>query len=204
VIHLKKILNIKKIINSIFSSCTYIIHSELSNCCSIIDCGDINPICEYVYENSLKVDNVFLTHTHFDHIYGINELYDRFPKITVYTAEYGKEALYSDKKNLSKYYEQSIIFKGKTVEILNEGNSVKLFDNTFLTAYETPGHCSSSLVYVLEEIIFTGDAFIPGKKVVTNLPKGDKMLANSSIEKIKILAMGKRIMAGHSVNMNSR
>ena len=38
-------------------------------------------------------------HTHFDHTYGINALHEAHPECRVYTAEYGKIALYDDKKN---------------------------------------------------------------------------------------------------------
>ena len=45
--------------------------------------------------------------------------------------------------------------------------------------------------------LFTGDAYISGVKVVTNLPKGNKKLAQDSIERILGLAEGKTIRSGH-------
>lgn len=45
--------------------------------------------------------------------------------------------------------------------------------------------------------MFTGDAYIPGVKVVTKLPKGNRKLAAESIERIESLAKGKNICPGH-------
>ena len=66
-----------------------------------------------------------------------------------------------------------------------------------MTAYETPGHCPSCLTYVLDNWIFTGDAYIPGVKVVTKLPHGDKILAKQSAERILNMAKSKNMCPGH-------
>ena len=66
--------------------------------------------------------------------------------------------------------------------------------------FETPGHHPSCLTFMVEYNLFTGDAFIPGVKVVTNLPKGDNKLAQESMERILKLSEGKRIRPGHFVS----
>jgi glyoxylase-like metal-dependent hydrolase (beta-lactamase superfamily II) len=52
---------------------------------------------------------------------------------------------------------------------------------------------------VIDDAIFTGDAYIPGISVVTNLPKANKELAQQSLHKILALAVGKTIYPGHNV-----
>jgi hypothetical protein len=47
--------------------------------------------------------------------------------------------------------------------------------------------------------LFTGDAYIPGVKVVTTLKGGDKVKAAESVERILRLAEGKTVCAGHEV-----
>jgi len=49
--------------------------------------------------------------------------------------------------------------------------------------------------------LFTGDAYIPGCKVVTNLPEGDKVLAAASEQRIRAMVEkgGLVVCAGHEV-----
>ena len=61
----------------------------------------------------------------------------------------------------------------------------------------TPGHELGCLTFYTGDYIFTGDAYIPGVKVVTKLPGGDRALAAESVEKILRLAEGKTICPGH-------
>lgn len=53
------------------------------------------------------------------------------------------------------------------------------------------------LTYILDNYIFTGDAYIPKTKVVTKLPKGNKLQAQRSIEKIIELASHKMVCPEH-------
>lgn len=86
------------------------------------------------------------------------------------------------------------IVGSRNVRVLKEGDKVFGFD-----VYETPGHNPSCLCYANDDVIFTGDAYIPGCKVVTNLPHCDGKLAQSSVERILKLSVGKCIFPGHEV-----
>ena len=48
-------------------------------------------------------------------------------------------------------------------------------------------------------ILFTGDAYIPGSKVVTNLPGSDKHAAASSLTRLIALVPTKTLHPGHFV-----
>lgn len=177
--------------NSIFSSNTYLIRHELYDYCWLVDIGDVEPFINF------NIRGILLTHSHFDHIYGINRLIEKNPNCIVYTSEFGKNAIYSEKLNLSKYHNSPLVFKGNKIEILNDSDKIELFSNDILEIIATPGHCPSCLTYYTDDYIFTGDSYIPGIKVVTNLPKGNKIQAQESVEKIKSIIGTRTICPGH-------
>lgn len=189
-------LQVKQIVNSIFTSNTFVVFDSEYDYCWLIDIGDYHKVAAEL-PAGVKVKGVFLTHTHFDHTYGINELHRNHPECRVYTAEYGKVALYDDKKNFSKYHEASFVYDGTDIVVLKDEDSVELYPGVTMRVYETPGHCPSCLTYVLNDWVFTGDSYIPGVKVVTKLPKGNKAQAQESVRKILELSKGKMICPGH-------
>lgn len=185
---------VHQIINSVFKSNTYILTND--KYCWIIDIGDIDKILNCI-KKKYEPKGILLTHTHFDHIYGIKDFHGYYPGCKIYTSEYGKDALKDSKKNLSFYHEQPIEYLEDNILIIKNGDRIELSSNTFLNIMETPGHCPSCLTYYTNDYIFTGDSYIPGIKVVTNLPKGNKIQAQESVEKIKGLIGIRNICPGH-------
>lgn len=83
----------------------------------IIDPGDIDKIVE-ILPKKCSVKGVFITHYHFDHIYGLNSLTYLFPGLVVFATEIIATGLYSDKMNLSYYHNQSFVYQGKNLFFL--------------------------------------------------------------------------------------
>ena len=189
-------MKITRIVNSVFTSNTFVLSDEGSPNCWLVDVGDIEPILEAVGENEVK--GVFITHTHYDHIYGINKLVEHFPDCVVYTSEHGKEGLFSCKLNFSKYHADPLTFQGRHVEVLEDGDEVSLFSYATLKAIATPGHDWSCMSYYTEDLIFTGDSYIPHIKVITSMPKSDKEKAKVSINKIVELIQTRDVYPGHN------
>ena len=190
---------VKQIINTIHSSNTFLIFldSDKDDEAWLIDVGDNLPIMNNL-NNNTKIKGIFITHTHFDHIFGINEIIERFPDSIVYTSENGKEGLYSDKQNYSRYHETPLIFQGKNIAILTEGQKVSLNNKINVEVLETPGHDWSCLTYQIGNYLFTGDSFIPNIKVVTTLRGGNKAESKKSLEKIKAIINDETLVcAGH-------
>ena len=189
-------MKIHRIINSVFISNTFVLTDDNCSYCCLVDVGDIEPILEMVGEK--KVKGVFITHTHYDHIYGINKLVKLFPECVVYISEHGKEGLFSSKLNFSKYHDDPLTFEGNHIEVLEEGDELSLFPYVVLKAVATPGHDWSCMSYYTDDLIFTGDSYIPNIKVITSMPKSDKEEAKVSLDRIMDLVKTRDVYPGHN------
>lgn len=173
-------------VNSIFNSVSYRIKNI------IIDPGDD-------WRGFIKIGHILLTHAHFDHIYGLNEVLRYNCNARVYTNTEGREALLSDKKNMSRYHGVSFICAyPERINLVENGKNLDL-DGIKVSAYFTPGHAPSCITWVIGDNIFTGDSLIPGIKTVTNLPGGNKTDAGYSESLIKQLAEGRAVYPGHRI-----
>ena len=181
---------------------TYILSQEGSPSVWLIDCGDVPPLMDVLSSmggGSSIIKGVLLTHVHYDHIYGLPRLTEIFPSLRVYTNEYGKMALTDIRLNYSKYHYDPIVYESENVVTCDEGSVIDLFEGIQAKVYHTPGHSPSCLTYEVGDYLFTGDAYIPGIKVVTTFKGGNKQEAAESVERILRLADGKVVCAGHEM-----
>lgn len=173
-------MNLYRIVNEIFSSNTYVLREDESNDAFLVDIGDTDP----VFALNLNIKGLILTHTHFDHIYGIERLAEHYPSCLIYTSATGSEYLGDAKLNLSKYHGKRIDFKSGNIREVSEGSEIDVFGQP-MCVFETPGHSPTCLTFQMNKYLFTGDAYIPNTPVVTNLPKADKALAAANHQRIE-------------------
>ena len=174
-------------INSIYNSMSY----RIGDC--LIDPGD-------EWEEFDGANCVFITHCHFDHVYGLNSLIKLNPKVKIFTNEYGRDMLIDARKNLSLYIESPFVISDPCLVIaIKDGGIVKLNSNINVRGVYTPGHNPSCITWIFEESVFTGDSYIPGKRTITNIPGGNKEDSMQSLEIIRRLSIGKKIYPGHKI-----
>ena len=194
-------LHLSNITNSIFTSKTYILSSEASDAVWLVDCGDFDKVEGVI--GSKTIAGVLLSHAHFDHIYGLPELLEKYPGCRIYTNESGCVALGDARHNLSRYHETPIVVTPNHIYLCDEGDEIPLFEGVSARVFATPGHHPSCLCFQVGDYLFSGDAYIPDVKVVTNLPGANKLQAQESVERILELAKGKVLCAGHVVGDRS-
>lgn len=189
-------MTIHQIVNSIFNSCSYVLTQDKQSW--LVDCGDVDQILPLV---DGKLQGVLLTHAHFDHIYGLNNLESLFPGVPVYTVMAGLNGLMSDKLNFSRYYGEPFIFDSPdNVKLVNDGDSISLFEDVEIKAVATPGHSPGCVTWLTSNAIFTGDSYIPGVKTVANLPHSDKDLALKNEALIRQMVENRSIYPGHAAS----
>lgn len=196
-------LSVEYITNSFFSSRTYIVSSQDTDDVWLVDCGDVNEVLERIERKTIT--GVLLTHTHSDHIYGLIKLLELFPSVLIFTNTYGAEALKSPKLNFSRYHtdlEDITIEASNNVRIISEKDEFSVFDVP-VKIYETVGHDPSCITYVIGNMVFTGDSYIPGVKVFTGFPKSNRKQAEQSVERILQIASGLTILPGHTLDIKN-
>ena len=178
-------LFLRQIVNSIFKSNTFVLYQENNQSIWLIDAGNVDEIIQWSNSEDKRITGVFITHAHFDHIYGLNKLLEYNKHLKVYIGKDDVLALYSSKMNMSRYHDEGAFeYVGENVIGVQDGDCIELFDEISLKVISVPGHTPGCVAYAIQEYIFTGDAYIPGFDVVTLLPRANKAIAKESWQKI--------------------
>lgn len=190
-------LKLHQIINKPYSSNTFVIENENSRDIWLIDAGFSEDLFKII-DPSKNVKGVLLTHAHYDHIQGLNEIINIFPSCIIYCSSYTMNGLYDSKANLSFYHDKPLTIKKCDVQLKSNNETIVLYDNVRALIYETPGHNHGSLCFLIEHFLFTGDSYIPQIPVVTKLKGGDRHVNANSLGLIFSIIKSETILCpGH-------
>lgn len=196
-------MQVHRIVNNYQHSCTYILYEDGSEDGWLVDCGSsVDEAIEWLRINHKTLNGVFLTHCHDDHICGLKHLLEDNPEIPIYLSVHdGIRCVQDIRLNLTKYTSEPFKLISDYFVELNDGDEVEIFGGVFLSAYQADGHSLDSMVYKVDNYLFTGDAYIPPLKVVTKLPGADKAKAEESLKKILSLinSLKLTVEAGHTL-----
>ncbi len=189
-----------RFINTWFKSNTYVLYYPQYENVWVIDPGDVQPIIQWMNDQRKRsVSGVFLTHAHFDHIYGVNHLLEHYPDCVVYTAnEYGKLLLSDAKKNASYYSELGPIIINNLAKVSFYDDDMELWPGKKMNVLATPGHSDDSVCLLVDGKLFTGDTLIKDIRTVTKLKTGSVDKLRSSLGLLDTLrGEHLQVMAGH-------
>ena len=178
----------------------YFLYKEDSDKVIFIDPADKGElIYEKLMEAGFEVAAILLTHGHFDHIWGCNELREA-AGVKVYAYEGEKELCEDPVKNVSDHARRP--YTATVDQYLKDGEELTIADMTF-TVIATPGHTEGSCCYYFEEgkLLVSGDTLFAESVGRTDLPTGSaSQLVRSIKEKLLVLPEDVKVYPGHGVD----
>lgn len=186
----------KIVMGSVQTNC-YFLYKEDEKKIIVVDPADRG---EYLYnafkEAGLEVVAILLTHAHFDHIWGCNQLRE-LAGVQVFAFEEEKELCESAKLNVSEDVGRPYT---ATVDwYLKDGETVTIEGMEFKVIW-TPGHTQGSCCYYFEKdnILISGDTLFEGSVGRSDLPTGNgATLSRSLKERLMILPDETLVFPGH-------
>ena len=187
-------INIEAFVLGPVSTNAYLIHNGQNGL--IIDPG-VNPqqLLARIMELQLKIDAILLTHAHFDHIGGLDEV-RRTVAAPVYLHKAEHDWLGDPSLNASLRFGGPITCK--PVEHSLKGDELLLIGAWNIKVIHTPGHTPGSVTYCLDEGIFSGDVLFQNSIGRTDLSGGNREILNKTIRsKLLTLPDDTIVYAGH-------
>ena len=135
---------------------------------AVVDPSEAAPVLAALDERDVELTEIWLTHHHWDHVGGIDDLVDQRPVTHVRGSRHDAE-------------QQRI---ARQTDALSDGDSFA-FGNASVDVLEIPGHTLGAIAFVTEGNLFSGDTlFIAGCGRVF---EGTMEMMSRSLDKLRAL-----------------
>lgn len=164
----------------------------------VIDVGlEPQDLLSFLEERKLKLQAVLITHGHFDHIGGLDELLAKYPA-PVYIHELEMTWLTDPALNGSSHFPFfGDVRLASQAEGLHGDSKLKVGDFVF-DVIHTPGHSPGGLTYKIDDYLFTGDTLFKESIGRTDFTGGNHSEILSSInDKLFLFPEDYVVFPGH-------
>lgn len=184
--------------------------------CIVFDLGlgygaRVQRFCQ---KRNMPIVGLFLTHGHYDHIAGLNELDETFDApVFLHAAEedflfdahlngsellFGEEFTLKRKTGIYRFEDEDEIKVGAHREKDEQGNEVTL-GGIEVQVIHTPFHTPGSACFYVKQMgaLFAGDTLFHGSIGRSDLPGGQPRLIPSSLSKLEFLPDDTKVYCGH-------
>lgn len=149
----------------------------------LIDCGYLSDELIQALKD-VTLCGVIITHGHFDHIRGIDNLKKLYPDLKIFYNQTDIIFLSNPINNCSRFADKNdVVINAETISLSEGIHAVGEFE--FEVIY-TPGHTkdSMSILFPKENVIFTGDFLFPRTVGRCDLPTSSISDLEKSLQKI--------------------
>ncbi len=178
-------MNMQTIVGgSLYTNC-YLVWQDNKESCVLIDPGfDPEQIMEQVRATGKKLEAILLTHTHFDHVFGVKGLVE-MTGCKVY--------VHKEELQINHQYPSGEIC---ATDFYDEGDTVEAAGISFKVLH-TPGHTTGSVCLLADGVMFSGDTLFAGSCGRTDLAGGSPSQMRQSLARLCQLEGNCAVFPGH-------
>ena len=162
----------------------YFIGSPSSREVMVVDpAWEVDRIIEEAKKEELKIKGALITHTHFDHVNGVEEFLEQFPDAKIYVHKQESRFLPKESAN---------------IVAVSAADKVTLGDLE-IQFIHTPGHTPGSQCFLVRDKLVSGDTLFIGACGRCDLPGGNpEQMYHSLTQKLMKLPEETVIYPGHN------
>ena len=176
----------------------YLIEDEKSGEAAVIDPGamtdELKTAVKNIGEGKLKY--ILLTHAHFDHILGVDEI-KKLTGAQVAVHKGDVEMLSSSELSMASMLHVPAEQLPKA-DVILENNDVIEFGSLKFRVMHTPGHTKGSVCYICDDVIFSGDTLFCGSCGRTDFSGGSEKEILKSLRRLYQLDGDYKVYPGHN------
>ena len=170
----------------VLSANCYIVADEEAKLCAVVDPGgEGKELAQWLDSQGLTPQCVFLTHYHFDHVDGAEDLASCYPGLPVYLHP-GDADLPIRPGGKPTYWNKEY----------REGDTITVGSLSF-RVFNTPGHTPGSVCLQVEDILITGDTLFLGSCGRTDFPGGSWDSMMTSLKRLAQMPGNPAVLPGH-------
>lgn len=165
---------------------TYIV-SKGSNVIIIDPANDVRSIKTIVKDRNVIA--ILLTHGHYDHFKEITKLLKEYD-VPCYMHKNANLKLQNIDLSCARLFGCNVQTNIENIKFVSEGQKLTLEDFEIKCLYK-PGHTDCSMVYMIEDSLFTGDVLFEDGIGRCDLPTGNMVVMMRSLKELKNLYKNK-------------
>jgi len=164
-------IGIERFVTGPIETNTYLVINEMKQCLIVDPSGDCSEVLEFIKNNELIPDAIVITHGHFDHVMGIDEILGAYSGLKIFIHPQEAILLRNSEFNGSYMIGMSFSYMGAVTDI-EEG--VMQIGNFQAKIIVVPGHSPAGTAILIDKYLICGDILFAGSVGRSDLLGGDE------------------------------